>query len=43
MAPEILARKNYSYSVDYYALGIIMHECILGKRPYSGRTRKEIR
>ena len=43
MAPEILARKNYSYSVDFYALGIIMYECIMGKRPYSGRNRREIR
>lgn len=43
MAPEILARKNHSYSVDYFAIGIIVHECILGFRPYSGKTRKDYR
>ena len=43
MSPEILARKNHSYSVDYYAVGIIIHECIMGKRPYTGRTRKDFR
>lgn len=43
MAPEILARRNHSYSVDYYALGIIVYECIMGRRPYTGRTRKDFR
>ena len=40
MAPEILAWKNHSYSVDYYALGIIMYECIIGKWPYFGKSRQ---
>ena len=43
MAPEILARKNHCYSVDYFALGIIVHESIMGFRPYSGKTRKDYR
>ena len=43
MAPEVLCRRNHSYSVDYYALGVMMYECMVGKRPYLGKTRKEIK
>lgn len=43
MAPEILCRNNHGFGVDHYALGVIAYECMLGKRPYNGRTRKEIR
>jgi len=38
MAPEIMARRNHSFSVDFYALGIIVYECVMGKRPYRGRS-----
>ncbi|CAD8076550.1 unnamed protein product [Paramecium sonneborni] len=43
MAPEVMCRQNHGIAVDYFALGIIMHECILGKRPYNGKSRQEIR
>lgn len=43
MAPEVMARKNHSYGVDFYALGVIIYECVMGKRPYLGRSRKEIK
>ena len=43
MAPEVLNRENHSYAVDYFALGIIAHELMLGFRPFSGRNREEIR
>ena len=42
MAPEILMKKGHDFSVDMYALGVILHEFILGKRPYPGRSRKEV-
>lgn len=29
--------------MDYYALGIIVFECMLGRRPYVGKSRQEIR
>ena len=29
--------------MDYYALGIIVYECIYGIRPYTGVNRQEIR
>jgi serine/threonine protein kinase len=43
MAPEILMKAGHSYSVDFYAMGIILYEFMTGGRPYKGRTRKEVR
>lgn len=43
MAPEVLFGKNHSYSVDFYAIGIMGFEFIFGDRPYEGTSRKELR
>lgn len=43
MAPEVMCRQNHSFAVDYYALGVIGYEFMLGRRPYIGRSRQEIR
>ena len=43
MAPEVLCRQNHSYEADYFAVGVIAYEMMLRKRPYYGRSRKEIR
>ena len=43
MAPEVMAKQNHGIAVDYYGLGIIWYEIIMGKRPYSGKNRKEIK
>lgn len=43
MAPEVMSRKDHSYAVDYFAMGVIAYEFMLGTRPYLGRDRKEIR
>jgi serine/threonine protein kinase len=43
MAPEVLCKQNHTFAVDYYALGVIAYECMMGKRPYTGKTRQEIR
>lgn len=43
MAPEVMCRMNHGFEVDFYALGVICYECMLGRRPYSGKSRKEIR
>jgi len=43
MAPEVMCRQNHGIEVDYFALGVICYECMIGKRPYLGRSRKEIR
>ena len=43
MAPEVMCRQNHGVAVDYFATGVIAFECIYGRRPYVGKTRKEIR
>ena len=43
MAPEVMCRQNHGVAADYFAVGVIAYECMLGKRPYQGKTRKEIR
>ena len=43
MAPEGICRQNHTLAVDYYALGVLAYEFMLGRRPYYGRSRKEIR
>lgn len=43
MAPEVICRQNHSFVSDFFALGVILFECITGTRPYRGKNRKEIR
>ena len=43
MAPEVLCSQNHSYPVDYFAIGVICYEFMLGKRPYHGKGRKEVK
>lgn len=43
MAPEVLCSQNHSYPVDFFALGVICYEFMLGKRPYHGKGRKEVK
>ena len=43
MAPEVMTRQNHGISVDYFALGVVTYEFMFGKRPYLGKSRKEIR
>lgn len=43
MAPEVMCRQNHGVVVDYFALGIMAYEFMMGRRPYHGRSRREIR
>ena len=43
MAPEVILGVGHSFSVDYYAIGVIGYEFMKGKRPYIGKTRREIK
>lgn len=43
MAPEVMCRQNHGVAVDYFALGVITYEFMMGYRPYLGKSRKEIR
>jgi len=40
MSPEVICRMNHSFESDYFALGVIIYEIILGRRPYMGDSRK---
>lgn len=41
MAPEVLRRRPYGASVDYWSLGCILFECMCGFPPFSGKTPDE--
>ena len=43
MAPEVMCKNNHGIAADYFAVGVIAWECMFGKRPYSGKSRREIR
>lgn len=31
LAPEVMQKLNHTYTMDYYALGVIMYEMVVGK------------
>ena len=39
MAPEVICGQNHGFVVDYFALGVIAFEFMLGARPYDGKSR----
>ncbi len=43
MAPEVMCRQNHGVAADYFAVGVIAYECMNGRRPYLGKSRREIR
>jgi serine/threonine protein kinase len=43
VAFEVNLRQNNGLAVDYLVLGIVCNELIVGKRPYGGKTHKDIR
>ena len=43
MAPEAIINKPHDFCVDYFALGVIVYELMIGERPYQGKNRKEIK
>ena len=43
MAPEVIQGKNHSFPVDFFAIGVIGYELLIGHRPYRGKNRKEIK
>ena len=43
MSPEVLSRKQHGIAVDYYALGVILYEFIIGRRPHFGKNRRDIK
>ena len=43
MAPEVLMGQHHTFAVDFFAIGVIGYEFMLGTRPYNGKNRKEIK
>ena len=39
LAPEIILRKNYSFEVDWWALGILTYEMLTEKTPFNNDNR----
>ena len=42
MSPEALLNKYHSYVSDYFGLGVILYEILLGHRPFHGINRLQI-
>ena len=43
MAPEVMNYQNHSFTADYYAIGIICYEFMMGVRPYVGENKNIIK
>ncbi|KAL3201771.1 hypothetical protein MRX96_042789 [Rhipicephalus microplus] len=43
MAPEILKRRPYGRSVDWWSSGIVMYKMMTGKVPFRGKTKQMLR
>ena len=39
MAPEIIEKKNYQYVSDFFGLGVIAYQCMLGRRPWKATDK----
>ena len=42
IAPEMLRKKGYTELVDWWALGVIIYEMIIGYAPFSADNNDEI-
>lgn len=42
IAPEMLSRKGYDETVDWWSIGIMIYEMLIGFAPFSAETNEEI-
>jgi serine/threonine protein kinase len=41
-APEVLAKKGYTYTIDWWSLGVCAYELVFGRRPFRGKTNSDL-
>ena len=41
-APEVLAKKGYTYNIDWWSLGVCAYELVFGRRPFRGKTNSDL-
>lgn len=39
LSPEILSGRHYNYSVDYYTLGVLFYEMLVGLPPHYNENK----
>jgi len=42
LAPELLTRSGYSYEVDFWALGVVLYQLIVGEPPFSADSAQDV-
>ena len=42
MAPEMLNQSGHDITLDYYTLGILLFELVVGIPPYFAKTKKDL-
>jgi len=42
MAPEVLKKAGHGKSVDWYLLGVLLYELVVGQIPYFNRNREQL-
>lgn len=42
MAPEVLNKKGYTCTIDWWSLGVCAFELVFGRRPFRGKTNSDL-
>ena len=42
IAPEVILRQGYTFTPDWWSLGVTLYEVLFGVRPYNGRNGQEL-
>lgn len=42
IAPEVISRRGYTFTPDWWSLGVTLYEVLFGIRPFNGRNGQEL-